>query len=220
MEHRLNILKMVQAMVIAIVAGPVAAQAAGLASELVPLQVPDLEHAKWTVENLAQLAATQTGAPRVRTQRLVTVIKNLFTAEYQVGMAAAAGRKSERQARYQEHMSRQWMKPNAFGRVNDDAARESLDTAAKIRALAAQRMAAAQQNFSSQLQEVDSVVRDFHQLKEFEVVLVLAQTAAALEERSLAAGLPKSFPKAAVTRLRAAIQQQRTAVEFNRSACI
>lgn len=212
MEKRLKIPILVQVIVISAATFLLPAHAAGLAGELAPLQVADLDHAKLAVENLSRLAAAQTGAARVQTQRLATVVKNLFTAEYQVAEALKAGRKSEVEAVAQERMSQEWMRPNAFGRVNADGARGSLEKAAALRALAAQQMAEAQQQLLSQLQEADSVVQDFYKLQEFGVVLVLAETAATVEERALAAGLPKSFARESVAKLRLAIQQRRTAI--------
>ena len=220
MEKCLKSLLLVQVIVISCAAFPLAAHAAGLAGELAPLQVPDLEHAKLAVDNLTQLASTQAGSSRVKTQRLATAVKNLFIAEYQLMEAVKAGRKSEVEAVCQERMSKEWLKPNAFGRVNADAARELLDKAALIRALAAQRIAEAQQKLLSQLQEVDSVVEDFYKLQEFEVVLVLAETAATVEERSLAGGLTKTFSRESIAKLRAAIQHRRAAPAYDLSAFI
>ena len=206
-----KLLNLVQGIVVWSGALPLTAIAAGLAGELVPLQRPDLANAKLAVDNLATLAATQTGAAKVKTERLAVAVKNLFSAEHQILEAVLAGRKSARKAAEYEHASQEWMKPNAFGRVNDDAARQAVAQAADLRAEVARRVTAAQQQLVRQLQETESVVQDFYKLQEFEVARVLAETAATVEQRSLPEDWPRSFSPAAVAQLRAAIRQRRAA---------
>jgi len=211
MTIRTKLLNLVQVLMVSSCAWPSTTIAAGLAGELAPLQRPDLANAKLVLDNLTTLAATQTGAAKVKTERLAVAIKNLFSAEHQILDAMIAGRQFVRKAVGYEQASKEWMKPNAFGRVSEDTAREARSQAEDLRAEAAQRVATAQQQLVRQLQEVNTVVQDFYQLQEFEVALVLAEASAAVEQRALAEGLPKSFSPAAIAKLRDAICQRRAA---------
>jgi len=179
------------------------ALAGDLADELALLQRPDLPTAKVVVENLTQLATTQKGASKAKTERLATAVKNLFTAEYQVAEAVNAGVKSEAEARRLERISDDWMKPNAFGRVNKEASRASLKRAWEVRQMASKQLATAREGLVEQLQEMDSVIDDFHRIGEFEVVLVLVAASDAVAGRSLPQDSFKSaFPKEAVASVR------------------
>jgi formylglycine-generating enzyme required for sulfatase activity len=180
---------------------------AGLASELTPLQTPDLPSAKQAVANLTRLAATQNGAAKAQTERLASAIKNLFGAEYQLGEAIKARKKSELEALRHERVAEDWLKPNIFGRVNEEASRASLDKAEDIRNKAAKRIDAAQQRLVDQLQETDSVIDDFHKLEEFEVVLALVASSDTVAERSLPKDEFKStFPKETLATVRESLR--------------
>ncbi len=203
-----HLLGLMPALVGMTVGGLGATPAADFTQALAPLQQPDLAHAKQAVANLTQLATTQAAADRLKTQRLATVIKNLFTAEYQLTDALAAGRHREGQALRQERSSREWMTPNAFGRTNDSAAKVALEQAAELRATAAQRIAEAQHQLVAQLQETDSVMADFDQIQAREVVLVLAAASATVNERSLARGaFSSAFPRDRLASLRSSLTQ-------------
>ena len=181
-----------------------------LSHELLPLQKLDLPNAKLAVENLTKLAASQSGGAKVKTERLATVIKNLFTAEYQVEDAVKAGLKSGVEARNQERNAQQWMRPNVWGRVNISAARQAVAKANDIRNKAAQRTADARQNLVGQLRETDSVTDDFGKNQEFEVALVLAGMCEAVAARSLPGNLSSAFfQENTVAKIRKSIQSGR-----------
>ena len=181
--------------------------AAGLASELTPLQTPDLPSAKQAVANLTRLATTQNGAAKAQTDRLALTIKNLFSAEYQLGETIKASKKSELEALRHERVADDWLKPNIFGRVNEEASRASLDKAEEIRNRASKRIDAAQQRLVDQLQETDSVIDDFHKLEEFEVVLALVASSDTVAERSLPEDAFKSsFSKETVAAVRESLR--------------
>jgi hypothetical protein len=186
------------------------ALAADLPVALGPLQNPDLANAKWAVANLTKLAATQSGAAKAQSERLAVLIKNLFSAEYQMTEAVKAGKQAEVEARRKERISEDWMKPNILGRINEVASQESLAKAVALRRDAARRIADAQQALVEQLQETDSVIEDFYKLQDFDVVLVLVETSAALAARSLPKEVFTSvFPPENVAKAREALRLRR-----------
>ena len=155
------------------------------ANELAPLQTPDLANAKIAVENLQKLAATQSGAAKVRTEQLALDIKNLFTAEFELGETVKAGKKAEAEAVNHENSARQWMRPNLWGKVNREAVQEDLNKAKQIRAQAAQRVADTKQKLVAQLRNMASVIDEFHRNRQADVVDVLNKTTRAVSARSL-----------------------------------
>ncbi|MCX6875031.1 MAG: SUMF1/EgtB/PvdO family nonheme iron enzyme [Verrucomicrobia bacterium] len=181
--------------------------AAELSSALAPLQHPDLPNARLAVENLTKLAATQHATAKNNTEHLASVIKHLFTAEYQLEEAVKAGKKAEIEALGQERNAEAWLKPNVFGRVNEEASRASLDRAGEIRDSASKRLAAARQKLVEHLQETDSLIDDFHKILEFEVVLVLVETSATVAGRALPKDAFKSsFPPDTVASVRESLR--------------
>lgn len=161
------------------------ARASDLSKEISPLVKPDFEAARVVVRNLDQLAASQSGNEKVRTQRLATAIRNLFTAEFRVGEALAAARDAEREAQKYEQTARNWLKPNAFGRTNPQAAEEARNKAAAVRKRAAERTAAERRELARHAREVEVVMRNFHDLGDLEIVIRLGEALAAVTSRSL-----------------------------------
>lgn len=161
------------------------AMAGELEIALWPLMIPDLPNARQAVTNLTKLAKTQDGAAKARSERLALLIKNLFTAEHQVTAAVKAGNDAENEARQRERNAEEWLKPNLLGRTNEVASQEALTKALQLREKAAKRIADAQQALVDQLREVDSVIEDFNNMQEYEVLLVLVDTSAAVAARSL-----------------------------------
>ncbi|MEI7909252.1 MAG: hypothetical protein WCK77_06415 [Verrucomicrobiota bacterium] len=184
--------------------------AAGLPVALGPLQNPDLANAKWTVTNLTKLATTQSGAAKAQSERLAVLIKNLFSAEYQLTEAVKAGKQAAIEARRKERISEDWMKPNILGRINEVASKESLAKAVALRQEAAQHIADAQQALVAQLLETDSVIEDFSKLEDFDVVIVLVETSATVAARSLPKEMFSSaFPPENVAKAREALRLRR-----------
>ena len=178
-----------------------------LSVALGPLQNPSLPNAKLAVANLTKLAAAQNGAIKTQSERLAVLLKNLFRADYQVAEALKAGKQAEAAARRKERISADWMKPNILGRVNEVASREALAKAVALRHDAARRIADARQSLVEQLKETDSVIEDFHNLEEFDVVLVLAETSAKVAARSLPKdSFKSSFPPDSLAKVRESLR--------------
>ena len=163
-----------------------------------PIQIPDRLNANLTVANLTQLAAHESGAVKAQALRLAVIIKNLFAAEYQLVEAFTAGKRAAAEVRLNEQNSKDWMKPNLFGHVNEAASREALAKATAIKLKAMRRITDARQNLIEQLQEMDVVMAEFYKLEEYAVVLVLVETSAevatrALPKDSFTSGFPPDF---------------------------
>jgi len=180
-----------------------------LDNELEPLKKPDLQTARLVVANLSKLASNQSGQEKVRTQRVAALVKNLFTAEFQVAEAFRSIEKNEVEVTRLQQTSRDWMIPNVWGKVNETAARDALVRAKEIKDKAAQRLENAQKELLDQLREADSLTHDFYDFQDFGVVFVLSGAVNAITERSLPKGMFKpSLPQAAIANLREFVQSR------------
>jgi len=174
-----------------------------LGAEISPIRKPDLESAKVAISNLAVVASRQNGAAKVRTERLLKVIKNLFAADFRLTEQVKMSANDEIKAAKHDQNAKNWMLPNAFGKTNEVAARDSQVKAAEIREKSAQRLAERQQELLSQLQEADSFIHDFHKIQEFSVVLILAESVRSINDRSLPKNVfTPSFPESALKEIR------------------
>ena len=147
-----------------------------LSAAIEPLGNADLEGARFAVKNLTTLAASQTGAPKVRTERLLTAVRNLFLAEARLSDRLIARTTEANEAALHDKNAENWLKPNAFGTINEEASGDSRDKAAEIRRRSAEQLAACRQDLLDQLREADVVTTDFHRLREHRVALILGGT--------------------------------------------
>ena len=178
-------------------------RASDLSKEISPLVKADFEAARLVVGNLEQLAAEQTGNEKVRTQRLATAIRNLFTAEFRVAEAVKAAAAAERQARQHEKTAAEWLKPNVFGRTNPPAAEEARGKAKEVRRQAAGRIAGEREEMVRHAREVEVVMRNFHDLGDVDVVIVLGEALSAVTTRALGPGaFTPSFSAAALAAMK------------------
>lgn len=174
-----------------------------LSDALWPLLSYDIEGAHVALQNLAMVASRQNGAIKVRTQRLHTVIKNLFLAEAQLSKQIIASNEAATKATQHERRATQWLKPNAFGTIQKDAARDSQVRASVLRSQADQQLAACRAELLAQLREADIVTLDFHNLLEHRVVLTLGETVRAISSRNITAGeFRPTFPDESLTAIR------------------
>lgn len=85
-----------------------------LSESMEPLWNGDLEGARCAVGFLNELASQQTGAPKVRTERLITVVRNLFRAEANLTQRIIASTRESYEASIQDKNAKAWLKPNGF----------------------------------------------------------------------------------------------------------
>ena len=147
-----------------------------LSGALWPLINPDIEGARMALQNLESLSASQTGAAKVRTERVQSVIRNLFVAEHRYAQQIFSNSAAKAEVTRHERTAKQWLKPNAFGTVRTDEARESLAKAEEANRRAAQQLQTCRAAFVDQLHEADVVINDLYQLREHRAALVLAET--------------------------------------------
>ena len=173
-----------------------------LSKNLSPLVTPDLESAKLVISHLEKLAASKNGAEKVAIQVLSNVIKNTFTAEYNVVVKAKAKEQAEVEARRQDHHAREWLKPNTFGTVNKTAAKEASMKAEEIRKKASDELANAREKLILQLRDADAAILIYYKRKDYAVVSTLASTMLTINERSLPdAAYQSSFTRAQIASL-------------------
>jgi hypothetical protein len=159
----------------------------GLSEAVAPLWHGDREGARLAVRNLAGLAALQSGAAKVRTERLLSAVRNLFTAEARVTQRIIASAAENRAAAGYERNATEWLKPNVFGSVRLEEARDSSRKAAEIRQNSANEIAACKQELLEQLREVETVSGDFLKLGEQRVATILKTAANAVGGRHFTA---------------------------------
>lgn len=144
-----------------------------LSESVAPVWNGELQGARFALDNLARLAATQTGAPKVRTERLATAVRNLFTAEARLTNQMIARTSQTQAAAIHDQNAKNWLKPNAFGTINKDAARASTAKAAQVRKRSNEELDTRRQALLAQLRETEIVSGDFKKLRELRVALIL-----------------------------------------------
>lgn len=170
---------------------------------IAPLWNGELQGAKFAITNLNNLAAVQTGAPKVRTERLASVVRNLYLAESRMTQRIIASSSDKVQAAVQDENARKWLKPNGFGTVHKDAAKEARERAANIRKRSADELTSCRQELLNQLQETEIVTRDFEKLREFRVVLILCSAVRIVASRHFTeAEFKTSFPEESLASIR------------------
>lgn len=161
-----------------------------LSDTLWPLHRPTPAAARLALRKLSRLAATQTGAPKVRTQRLHAAIRHLFAAEHDLSLQRIANKGLEARAADHDRRAKEWRKPNSFGTVRESEARKSETRARELRATASSRLTECRANLAGRLHDADSLAEDFLDLGEHRVGLVLAETVRTIAKRS---GINTSF---------------------------
>lgn len=173
-----------------------------LSKALSPLVKPEIESAKVVLSNLEKLAANKTGAEKIAIQQVSKVIKNAFTADFNVTSKVKSAEKAEAEAIKQEHYSEEWMRPNAFGTTNETAARAAVMKADEIRKKASGELAEARQNLILQLRDADATILIFFNNNDYNVVSILATTMLLINDRSLPAdAYHSSFSRAQIASL-------------------
>ena len=175
-----------------------------------PLWNGDLDGARFAVKNLSSLATGQTGVPKVRTERLLGAIRNLFLAESRHTDQILASTAETRAAAIHDKNAADWRKPNGFGNTTEEAARESRRKAVQIRQRTADELASRKQDLLDQLREADIVTADFHKLREDRVALILGSAVRAVSARHFTnAEFRPNFPDQSMASIRERIRGPR-----------
>ena len=155
-----------------------------LSDAIEPLWNGDLDAARFAVKNLGDLAAQQTGAPKVRTERLQSVVRNLFLAESRLTRRIIASNRDGYEASREDKNAKDWLKPNGFGTVTEDAAKESREKAREIRQRSEDALKQRRQELLDQLGETEVVAADFQKLREQRVAMILYGTVRSVSYRN------------------------------------
>lgn len=182
-----------------------------LSEAIAPLGNGDLDGTRLAIGNLSDLAARQTGAARVRTERLLKAVQNLSGAEQRLADRRIAATASEVDAATHDRNAKEWLKPNAFGTVNHEGVRDSREKASRLREQAQQDIEQARRDLLDQLREADTVTVDFHALREHRVALTLGR---AVRDRAAlhftADEFRPTFPEASLLEIRDRIRSSST----------
>lgn len=181
-----------------------------LSDTLWPLLNSNIEGARMALSNLAFLAARQTGTAKVRTERLHAVIRKLFLAEFRLSRQIIARTAAMADAAIHERYAAEALKPNPFGTVRTDMARESRAKAEEIKSRASDELDACRAELLSQLRESDIVTDDLYQLREHRAALILGETVRSVASRNFSSGQFKSsIPEENLSAIRAEISSRK-----------
>ena len=181
-----------------------------LSDTLWPLMNPQIEGARVALKNLSALAGSQKGAAKVRTERFANAVRNLFLAEVRLSRQIITSTADAAKVAAHKRHARQWLKPNAFGTIRGDAARESNTKAAEIQIRSAGELEECRRGLLAQLQEADIVSADFHKLREHRAALILGDTVRAIAARRFPAGdFSPSFPDESLVAIRQKISSRK-----------
>ena len=185
-----------------------------LSDAILPLRAADLDSARPTLQNLTRLAAGQTGAPKVRTERLHAAIRNLFLAESRLSRSGVEAVALRAQAAAHDRRAMEWLKPNAFGTQRRDEARASHAQAMQLRQQAEGELDARRAELIQCLEQADLLAQDFHDSGEWRVALILGETVRQVASRSIGSGkFHPTFPDAALEEIRKQLTWNRAAPE-------
>lgn len=159
-----------------------------LSKTLSPLHSPDLPSARMVMADLQQLADSKNGAEKVSLLQIATVIRNVFSADFLVASKITGLGKAEADARQQEKIAADWRKPNAFGTINVDAAKDAMTRASQIRKKARTELADAREKLIHELRNADAIILVHYNKNDLNVVTILATTMLAINARSLPEG--------------------------------
>ena len=159
-----------------------------------PLWNGDLDGARFAVKNLTDLTTRQTGAPKIRTERLLTVTRNLFLAEASLTHRIIASNRDDYDASIHDKNAKDWLKPNGFGTVTYDASKESREKAAQIRQRSADELVSCKQELRDQLHEAEILADDFSKLREKRVTLILRAATRAVSSRHFTETAARTAP--------------------------
>lgn len=167
-----------------------------LSESIEPLGNGDLESAQIAVNFLSDLASKQTGAPKVRTERLISVVRSLFLAETRLTQRILASTREGHEASIEEKNAKAWLKPNGFGTIRYDASRDSREKAAEIRQHTADGLEQCKRELRNQLVETEIVAADFLKLREKRVARILSAAVRAVSSRHFTKGEFQPSPPA------------------------
>ena len=183
-----------------------------LSSSIEPLGSGDLQGAKYAVQNLLDLATRQTGAPKVRTERLIAVIRNLFFAEVCLNQQIIASVGEINEAAKHEQRAKEWLIPNSFGTVRKEESMQSREMAKQLRQHSADQLAHSRQELIEKLREADVVTGDFFKLHEDIVVLILSKEVRVVSARHFTPiEFRSAFPETSLVSIRERIGANRNA---------
>jgi hypothetical protein len=181
-----------------------------LSDTLWPLLNPNIEGARMALGNLTFLAEGQTGAAKVRTQRVHAVIRNLFLAEFRLSRQIIVSSAATAEAAYHERSAKQWLKPSAFGTDRTDEVRKSFEKAEEIKSRSSQQLAACRASLLDQLHEADNLTVDLYQLREHRAALILAEALRSVASRNFPSGEFKpTFSDETLSAIRAEISPRK-----------
>jgi hypothetical protein len=183
-----------------------------LSNSIEPLASGDLQGAKYAVQNLLDLAKRQSGAPKVRTERLIAVIRNLFFAEVCLNQQIIASVGEINEAAKHEQRAKEWLIPNGLGTVRKEESMKSRGIAKQLRQHSAERLAHRRKELVEKLQEADGVTEDFFKLREDIVVLALSKAVRVVSARHFTrAEYRSAFPETSLVSIREKIRANRNA---------
>lgn len=159
-----------------------------LSDSIEPLWNGDLDAARFAVKNLADLASRQTGAPKVRTERLMTAVRDLFRAEARLSQRIIARAGEFTEAARHDKNAEMWLIPNGFGTIHKEASRDSRRKATEIRQRSADDLALHKRELMDQLREIEVLTADFQKLRENRVVSILNAASRAVAGRHFTEG--------------------------------
>ncbi len=170
-----------------------------LSDSIEPLWNGDLDAARFAVKNLTNLASRQTGAPKVRTERLMNSVRNLFLAESRLTQRLIARAGDFTEAAVHDKNAEKWLIPNGFGTIHKEASKDSRRKATEIRQRSADDIARLKRELMDQLREIEIVASDFGKLREQRVVMILDATVRSVAARHFTegefeSGAPKRSP--------------------------
>lgn len=157
--------------------------ASELGAVVAPLEEPTIERAKKVLGDLDRMIARGDARTVTLATKMRRSIRRIFTHEHKIQQARTEADRKEEKAKQLDQNREDWLKPNAFGRVNKLAAEAALQQAREIRQRLAWQQEALSKEWQEEVADFERMLGDLEFSKEGEALLTLSETLNALVKR-------------------------------------
>lgn len=158
--------------------------AVDLGAAVGPLENPTLAEAKLVLAELDRLIAEGDARTVTLGKKMRRSVRRIFTQEHRVQEAKKKADEDEARARQLRRNGDEWLRPNVHGRTNKIAARAAYSEARTIRKKSQWRQEELSQDWREEVLDFEKMLGDLEFSQEWEALVILADTLAAIVERT------------------------------------
>jgi hypothetical protein len=157
---------------------------ADLAAAVARLENPTIAEAKLVLSDLERMIAEGDARTVTLGKKMHRSIRRIFTQEHRVQEAKKKADQDEARARQLRRNGDEWLKPNVHGRINEIAARAAYGEARTLRKKSEWKREELSREWIAEVADFEKMLGDLEFSREWSSLLILAETLAALVERT------------------------------------